>query len=39
MVTSAYLDHVEKNGLYMKDGKPHHEYNFFALERTNIAGQ
>ena len=25
--------------LYMKDGKPHHEYNFFALERTNIAGE
>ncbi len=24
--------------LYMKDGKPHHEYNFFGLERTNIAG-
>jgi arylsulfatase len=24
--------------LYMKDGKPHHEYNFFALERTNISG-
>ncbi len=24
--------------IYMKDGKPHHEYNFFALERTNIAG-
>ncbi len=24
--------------LYLKDGKPHHEYNFFALERTNIAG-
>jgi arylsulfatase len=24
--------------LYMKDGKPHHEYNFFALDRTNIAG-
>jgi arylsulfatase A-like enzyme len=24
--------------LYMKDGKVHHEYNFFALERTNIAG-
>ena len=24
--------------LYMKDGKPHHEYNFFALERTNIGG-
>jgi arylsulfatase len=23
--------------LYLKDGKPHHEYNFFALERTNIA--
>jgi arylsulfatase len=23
--------------LYMKDGKVHHEYNFFALERTNIA--
>ncbi|HSE04805.1 MAG TPA: arylsulfatase [Methylomirabilota bacterium] len=22
--------------LYMKDGKVHHEYNFFALERTNI---
>jgi arylsulfatase len=25
--------------LYMKDGKAHHEYNFFALERTNIAGE
>jgi arylsulfatase len=24
--------------LYMKDGKPHHEYNWFALERTNIKG-
>jgi arylsulfatase len=24
--------------LYMKDGKPRHEYNFFALERTNIGG-
>ena len=24
--------------LYMKDGKVHHEYNWFALERTNIAG-
>jgi len=24
--------------LYMKDGKAHHEYNFFGLERTNIAG-
>jgi len=24
--------------LYMKDGKVHHEYNFFGLERTNIAG-
>ncbi|MCC6429241.1 MAG: arylsulfatase [Phycisphaerales bacterium] len=23
--------------VYMKDGKVHHEYNFFALERTNIA--
>ena len=22
--------------LYMKDGKVHHEYNFFGLERTNI---
>jgi len=22
--------------LYMKGGKPHHEYNFFGLERTNI---
>jgi arylsulfatase len=22
----------------MKDGNVHHEYNFFALERTNIAG-
>ncbi len=22
--------------LYMKDGRVHHEYNFFALERTNI---
>jgi arylsulfatase len=25
--------------LYMKDGKPHHEYNWFALERTNVAGE
>jgi len=25
--------------LYMKDGKARHEYNFFALERTNIAGE
>ena len=24
--------------VYMKDGKPHHEYNWFAIERTNIAG-
>jgi len=24
--------------LYMKDGKVHHECNWFALERTNIAG-
>ena len=24
--------------VYMKEGKVHHEYNFFALERTNIAG-
>ena len=24
--------------LYFKDGKPYHEYNFFALERTNIGG-
>ena len=25
--------------IYFKDGKPHHEYNFFGLERTNIAGE
>jgi arylsulfatase len=25
--------------LYMKDGVPHHEYNFFALERTNIGAK
>ncbi len=24
--------------LYMKDGRVHHEYNWFALERTNVAG-
>jgi arylsulfatase len=24
--------------LYMKEGRLHHEYNFFAIERTNIAG-
>jgi hypothetical protein len=24
--------------LYMKDGKIHHEYNFFGVERTSIAG-
>lgn len=24
--------------LYMKEGKARHEYNFFALERTNIGG-
>jgi arylsulfatase len=25
--------------IYMKDGKVHHEYNYFGLERTNIAGE
>jgi arylsulfatase A-like enzyme len=25
--------------LYMKDGKARHEYNWFALERTNIGGE
>src|ERR1043166_6153905 len=25
--------------LYMKEGKPRHEYNWFALERTNIGGE
>jgi arylsulfatase A-like enzyme len=25
--------------LYMKEGKPRHEYNFFALERTNIGAE
>jgi arylsulfatase len=24
--------------LYMKEGRPRHEYNWFALERTNIGG-
>src|SRR5262249_55467080 len=24
--------------LYMKDGRVHHEYNYFGVERTNIAG-
>ncbi len=24
--------------VYMKEGKVHHEYNFFGLERTNVAG-
>jgi arylsulfatase len=24
--------------LYMKDGKAHHEYNYFGLEHTNIGG-
>lgn len=24
--------------LYMKDGRPRHEYNFLAIERTNIGG-
>ena len=24
--------------IYMKNGRPHHEYNWFAIERTNIAG-
>ena len=24
--------------LYMKDGKLHHEYNYFGVEHTNIAG-
>jgi hypothetical protein len=26
-------------GIYMKDGKVHHEYNYFGVERTNIGGQ
>nr|WP_218280813.1 hypothetical protein [Verrucomicrobium spinosum] len=25
--------------LYLKDGKPRHEYNYFALERTNIGSE
>lgn len=25
--------------LYLKEGKPHHEYNWFAIERTNIGGE
>ncbi|MEZ4283017.1 MAG: arylsulfatase, partial [Myxococcota bacterium] len=25
--------------LYLKDGRPHHEYNWFGIERTNIGGQ
>jgi arylsulfatase len=25
--------------LYLKDGRPHHEYNWFAIERTNIGGE
>ena len=25
--------------LYLKEGKPHHEYNWFAIERTNIGGK
>ncbi len=25
--------------LYMKDGKPRHEYNWFAIERTNIGAE
>ena len=25
--------------LYLKEGKPRHEYNFFAIERTNIGGE
>jgi arylsulfatase len=25
--------------LYMKDGRVHHEYNYFGVERTNIGGQ
>jgi arylsulfatase len=25
--------------LYMKDGRIHHEYNYFGIERTNIGGQ
>ncbi|MES2661164.1 MAG: arylsulfatase [Verrucomicrobiota bacterium] len=24
--------------IYLKDGKPRHEYNWFAIERTNIGG-
>ena len=24
--------------IYFKDGRPHQEYNFFGIERTNIAG-
>ena len=25
--------------LYVKDGRPHHEYNWFGIERTNIAAE
>lgn len=25
--------------IYLKNGRPHHEYNWFGIERTNIAGR
>ena len=25
--------------IYLKNGRPHHEYNWFGIERTNIAGE
>jgi arylsulfatase len=25
--------------IYLKDGRPHHEYNWFGVERTNIEGE
>jgi arylsulfatase len=37
-VIIAQADYFSGWVLYMRDGKVHHEYNWFAHERTNVAG-
>ncbi len=37
-VIIAQAGHFGGWTLYLKDGRPHHEYNWFAIERTNIQG-
>lgn len=38
-VILAQAGYFGGRSLYLKEGKPHHEYNWFAIERTTIGGE